>query len=918
MQKTRRWVGGTFIAVLIILFASFNTLVHFITDYQWFKELGFDQVFLTKLMTQLKIGVPLFLALTIFIFLYLRTIKKDYYKKVQTAYHGTDEKTINRIALGGAVVVSFITSATFTGNLWFELLTFLNATSFGVTDPIFGKDISFYMFQYPLIGQIYTTFISFVMLLTIITLVFYLIMMSLRRPTLFDVNDSAGEIHLRQGLNLENGKKLLHIALRQLLVLGVIFFLALGLGYYLRTFDLLYSPRGVAYGASYTDIHVTLWIYRILMGLSFLSAVLLIVGAKGKKLRLALTGPVLMIAISIVGGFIEVGVQNFIVSPDEISKERQYLEYNIQYTKMAYGLESVEEKEFAAEQDLTAQDLEENRETIDNIRINDYRPANQFYNQRQGIRPYYQFNDVDIDRYVIDGENRQVFLAAREIDISKVNEQWINRHLKYTHGYGAVLSPVNEITAEGQPRLLIQNIPPESNVEGMDIQRPEIYYGELTNHYVITNTKEKEFDYPKGDQNAEAIYAGEGGIRLNGLNKLLYALRQGSLKMLISGNITGESKILMHRNISDRVRKIAPFIHYDEDPYLVIDQGKLFWIIDGYTLSGNYPYAQPYVGEKTNYIRNAVKVVVDAYNGTTTYYLADEKDPVVQTLSKSFPQLFTSMDKMPEGIKGHIRYPQEIFDIQANVYKLYHMTNPEVFYQKEDVWEIANQLYEREEVVMESSYMIMRLPEKDKGEFVLSIPYTPKGKPNMTALLVARNDGKDYGKLVVYKLPKQKNVYGPMQIETKINQDPNISKEFSLWGQQGSTYLHGDLLTIPIKNSFIYVEPIYLKADNANSLPEVKRVIVAYGDKVAYEETLEQALNKLFGKVTETPQAPTVPVPPVEGEPQNVKELIAKASQIFNQAQEAQRLGNWADYGRYIDELKSILERLNQQETTEQ
>jgi uncharacterized membrane protein (UPF0182 family) len=387
--------------------------------------------------------------------------------------------------------------------------------------------------------------------------------------------------------------------------------------------------------------------------------------------------------------------------------------------------------------------------------------------------------------------------------------------------------------------------------------------------------------------------------------------------MLISGNVTGDSKILMYRNINDRVRKIAPFIHYDEDPYLVIDEGKMFWVIDGFTLSNNYPYAQPYVGERANYIRNAVKVVIDAYNGTTTYYLADEKDPVVQTLNKIFPQLFTSMDNMPEGIKAHMRYPQEIFDVQSDVYKLYHMTNPEVFYQKEDVWEIANQLYERKETVMESGYMIMKLPDEDQAEFILSIPYTPKGKPNMTALLVARNDGENYGKLVTYKLPKQKNIYGPMQIETKINQDPEISKEFSLWGQQGSTYLHGDLLTIPIKNSFIYVEPIYLKADNENSLPEVKRVIVAYGDKVAYEETLEQALNKIFGTVEEKPEAPTEPAPIIEGEPQNINELIVRANQAFNQAQEAQRAGNWADYGRYIDELKNILERLNQQETAE-
>lgn len=920
MEKTKKRIGILLIIGIVVLLASFNTMIRFVTDYQWFREVGYDQVFLTKLKTQLKIGIPLFLVLTIFIYFYLQTIKKDYYRKVHTVYHGLDEKVINRIALAGAAFVSFITSATFAGNLWFELLTFLHGVPFGIADPIFGRDISFYMFQYPFIGQIYSTFISFIILLTVITLVFYIAMMGLRRPTLFDVKYAPEDAKTQTGFHMENGKKLMHIALRQLLILGFIFFITLGLGYFLKIFELLYSPRGVAYGASFTDIHVTLWVYRFLTGLSFLSAILLPVGVQRKKLRVALAGPMMMIAIGILGNFVELGVQNFIVSPDEISKERQYLEYNIQYTKMAYGLENIEEKNFSADQELTAEDIKENRETIENIRINDYRPTRQFYNQRQGIRPYYQFHDVDIDRYIIDGEYRQVFLAAREIDTKKVNEQWINRHLKYTHGYGAVLSPVNRITAEGQPQLLIRNIPPESDAEGLHIQRPEIYFGELTDTYVITNTKEKEFDYPKGDENAETIYQGKGGISLKGFNKLLYALRQGSFKMLVSGNVTGESRILMYRNIHERVRKIAPFIYYDEDPYLVIDQGRLFWVIDGYTISSNYPYAQPFIGEKGNYIRNAVKVVIDAYHGTTTYYIADERDPVVQTLRKIFPQLFTSMDQMPEGIKDHIRYPQELFDIQANVYRLYHMTNPEVFYLKEDLWDIANELYERKEQVMESSYMVMKLPGMEKEEFVLSIPYTPKGKPNMTALLVARNDGENYGKLIVYKLPKQKNIYGPMQIETKINQDPNISKEFSLWGQQGSTYIHGNLLTIPIENALIYVEPIYLKADNENSLPEVKRVIVAYGDRIAYEETLEAALNKLFGTDFGKPEGPKTPAPApvIEGEPQHVRELIIKANEIFQRAQEAQRAGNWADYGKYIDELERTLERLHQLETAEE
>ncbi|TCO71022.1 hypothetical protein EV214_1239 [Marinisporobacter balticus] len=908
MRKAR----GAFVSlgVMAILFAltSFTTIINFITDYQWFQELGYEQVFLTKLMTQLKIGIPIFVVLTLLIYFYLRSIKKSYNKKIHTAYVGLSEKKINQIALGISAIVSFLASVTVCSNLWFEVLKFFNTTKFNIMDPLFKKDLSFYMFQLPFIEQVYYSLISFIVLLVIITVVFYLIMMSVKRPKLFDVNHENPETG-RAKLNAENGKQLLNIAFGQLTTLGVIFFILLGLGYVLKTYNLLYSTRGVAYGASFTDIHVTLWVYRAKIVFAFVSAVVLIMGAKARKLRLALAGPVIMIVVSILGNVAALGVQNFIVTPDEISKESKYLDYNIKYTKMAYGLDQIEEKNFSAERNLTRADLDKNKETIKNIRINDYRPTKQFYNQIQGIRQYYQFHDVDIDRYTIDGQLTQVFLSGREINEDKIKEQWINQHLKYTHGYGVALSPVNAITSQGQPDLFIKDIPPKSNIKGIGIKYPQIYFGELTNNYVVTNTDEKEFDYPSGDSNAETLYEGKAGIKLGGINKLLYAIKEGNLKLLISGNINKDSKILIYRNIKERVQKIAPFIEYDDDPYLVIDEGKLYWILDGYTISSNYPYAEPFGEGRTNYIRNSVKVVIDAYNGGTTYYVADEKDPVIKTMKKIFPQLFTSMDKMPDGMKNHVRYPQALFDIQANVYKVYHMADTEVFYQQEDLWDIANEIYERETQVMESNYFVMRLPDEKKEEFLLTIPYTPKNKPNMTAILMARNDGKNYGKLVIYKMPKQKNVYGPMQIESKIDQDTTISKEFSLWGQKGSTYMRGNLLTIPIENSLLYIEPIYLKADNENSLPEVKRVVVAYGDKIAYEETLEKALDNLFGGV----QKPEVIIPQ-EGvsEPINAKGMIQRANQLFNQAQMAQRNGKWADYGKYIGELKTVLEKLNQ------
>lgn len=906
-----RGIISTVITILILFLIFSSTIVNFVTDYLWFKDIGFDEVFLTKLMTQLKTGIPIFIILTAVIYLYLQSIKKDYYKKVDSGVISISEKRINQVTLVGSVIVSLMASSAFAGGTWYELLRFFNSTSFNVMDPLFNNDVSFYIFKLPFIEKLYYLLSGFVFMMAVLTLVFYMFMMSVRRPTIFDINREPQQVGRKPiRIDYDTIKSLIHIAFRQLTVLAVIFFLIQAVGSFLKTYSILYSQNGVVYGAGFTDVHVSLWLYRVMMVVSVVSAILLLIGAKTKNIRLALTGPVLMIAISILGNLAAAGVQNFIVSPNEISREAPYLEENIKYTKLAYGLDDIEEREFPAEENLTREDLEANKETIDNIRVNDYRPTTQFYNQRQGIRLYYRFNDVDIDRYMIDGKYTQVFLGAREIDYTKINPQWINQHLKYTHGYGVALSPVNSVTSEGQPNLLIRDIPPKSYVDSIKVDEPRVYYGELTNNYVITNTREMEFDYPSGDANVENIYDGEGGIKLNGINRLLFAIKERSLRMLISGDINAESKILLYRNINERVNKIAPFLDYDEDPYLVINEGKLYWILDAYTVSGNFPYAEPYMTDNRNYIRNSVKVVIDAYNGDVTYYAVDDTDPLLKTIDKVFPQLLTPMDEMPEGLKAHIRYPLALFNIQSEVYRVYHMTDVEVFYQEEDLWDISNEIYENSQQQMEPNYFIMKLPNEEKEEFVLSIPYTPRGKPNMTALFVARNDGENYGKLTIFKLPKQKNIYGPMQIESRIDQDTEISKEFSLWGQQGSSYIRGNVLTIPIEDSLIYVEPVYLRAANENSLPEVKRVIVAYGDRIAYEETLDEALISLFGETEEEEELPEVPM---EGDmPDNMRDLINRANDIFNSAQEAQRAGNWGVYGDNINELQRILERLNQ------
>lgn len=913
MKKTRLLLWLV-IAIVPIAIAFFGTFLNFITDYLWFKELGYTQVYLTKLFTQLKIAIPVFVILSILLYTYLRTIKKDYYKKVDVANSKVNEKKINLIALGASAGISLLITLALSTNMWFDILRFFNSTSFNILDPIFNQDLSFYIFQLPFISQIYSLLIMFIIILVIMTVVFYLFLMSVRRPRLREVSEEENPYDniFRRGLDKENGKELLLIALRQLTVLGFLFFIILGAGYYLKQYDLLYSVRGVAYGASYTDIHVTLWVYRVMIVLSLLSAFLFAIGLKAKKFKLALAGPVLMIVVSIVGNIGALAIQNLVVAPDEISKESEYLGYNIEYTQLAYGLSEISEKEFPVEMNLTSEDIDKNVQTIENIRINDYGPTTQFYNQKQGIRQYYKFNDVDIDRYMVNGKYTQTFIGVREIDETQLAQSWINQHLVYTHGYGIALSPVNSVTATGQPELLVQNLPPRSQVEEIELTRPEVYFGELTNNYIITNTEEAEFDYPSGDDNAETFYEGTAGIKLNGANRLLFAIKERSMKLFVSSNLGSDSKILMYRNIHERIRKIAPFLQFDKDPYIVTSEGKLYWIMDAYSTSANYPYAEPYMDSRTNYIRNSVKVVVDAYNGDVTFYLVDETDPVAETLGKIFPELLTPISEMPDDLKLHLRYPQTLFNIQAEVYRVYHVNNTTVFYQGEDRWDIGNQIYGNQTVSMDSIYTVMKLPDQDEEEFILSVPYTPRSKPNMAGLLVARNDGENYGELLIYKLPKQVSVYGPMQVESRIDQDTEISKEFSLWGQQGSSYIRGNVLTIPIENSLIFVEPIYLQADNENSLPEVKRVIVVYGDRIAYKPTLKEALESLFGE-TEVPGPPTgegeVPAPGQVGVT-DVNQLILLANQAFQKAQEAQQNGNWTNYGIYLNELQSYLDQL--------
>ncbi len=956
MEKKKRGSKARWIILAIIVFlALVFALVGFITDFLWFRELGYVSVFFTKLLTQIKIGVPVFVVVGFLVYIYLKLLKKGYYKKVESL-DAPNEKTMNIISWVLAGIFACVATYFCVSDLWYKWLNFTKSTDFDVSDPLYNNDISLYVFKLPFIKEVNGIIIALAVAFIIITLIYYAMLLSMRKPVVFEDADTgdfdeepsqqssgfAGFENMGGGLggmfekfagsfngkghvnrprrkkkqfDSDNFSQLLHIASKQLIVVGVIFFVMLAVDFFLKQYDLLYNHTGAVYGAGYTDVTVTLWMYRVLAGLSLLGAVGFMIGISKRKLKTMAIVPVIMILVGIVGTGGAMLVQNYVVSPDELNKESKYLERNIEYTQYAYGVDNVTSKAFAVSNDLDNEDINNNPETITNIRINDYSPANKFYNQTQAIRTYYNFNDVFVDRYYVNGEYTQTFLAAREVDIdgSKISDTWLNRHIKYTHGYGVTLSRVDKVTSSGQPDVLVGDIPPNSSVEEIQIDNPAIYFGQLTNDYILVGTDEEEFDYPGDEANQYTKYSGDAGIKMNFANRCLFSVRERSLKLLVSSNITSDSKIVINRNITSRVKKIMPYLTYDTSPYMVTANGNLYWIYDAYTTTSRYPYSEPYSEQSsTNYIRNSVKVVIDAYNGDTSYYVVDETDPIARTLQKIYPKLFKDFDEMDEGVKAHVRYPNKMFDIQATIYERYHMNDVNAFYQNEDIWSIANEIYGQEEQEMTPNYYILKLPGEKETEFVNSIPYTPKGKRNMTSLLIARNDGDNYGQLVLYKFPKSKAVYGPMQIEALIDQNPEISKEFALWSSAGTSYSRGNLFVIPIEDSLLYVEPVYLEA-NKESIPEVKRVIVAFNDQIAYESTLTEALESLFGETDiSSGQTGEASSNNADDGQMSQTELIEAAAAAYDNAQAAMKEGDWEGYGKYLDELEKYLNKLQE------
>lgn len=945
----KRKLLSLIIMLIVVITALFVMLVGFLTDWLWFKDLGYTSVFWKKLVTEIEIGVPVFILVSLLMRFYLNNLKKGYFRSVES-HEIPDAKRLNRISWGLSVVFGLVVSVFVSSRTWLDCLKYLNSTNFNLKDPLFHLDISFYIFKLEYLTKINTIVLGVIIGMVLITLLYYSILLTVRTPDFFEREDEedidaaeeeeeeqayeepnpyAGtpfEKYYRQhsggfqpkkkksrrtfDLNRGNVKGLLNIASGKLTILGVIFYLMLAVDFLLRQFNLLHTHTGVVYGAGFTDVNITLWVYRIVAALAILGAITLVVHMKKHELKKLLRVPEAMIAVLVVGTVGAMLVQNLIVSPDEINKESKYLKNNIEFTRHAYGINNIKVESFSADNTLSSSDIAENKETLSNVRINDYEPVKQYYNQTQSIRQYYHFNDVDIDRYLSNGVPQQTYLSAREIDEEKISDTWLNRHLKYTHGYGVAVSQVNAVTSSGQPDVIVGNIPPESYNDVVKIDRPEIYFGEKTDDYIIVNTKEQEFDYPDGSENQYTEYEGNSGVKLNFLNRLLYTLREGSIKILVSGNITSNSRIIYERNVVQRVKKIMPYLNYEEDPYMFVNDGKLYWMLDAYTTSSYYPYSEPYsekVGS-SNYIRNSIKVVIDAYNGDVDFYVVDDEDPIAKTYQKVYPELFKSMDKMPEGVSEHMRYPNTLFKIQASVYTKYHMGEPKVFYQKEDLWDIAHQIYGTEEVEMEPSYYVFKLPDNDNAEFINMVPFTPKSKQNMTAIMMARNDGDHYGEIVVYTMPKSKTVYGPMQIEAQIDQNPEISKEFSLWNSSGSKYNRGDLFVIPVGSSLLYVEPVYLEASN-EAIPEVKRVIIAYGDRIAYESTFADALNSLFGDSYEGGTSGSQGNSESSGSTSQ-KDLIRMANEAYENAVNAQKAGDWKKYGEYLKQLEKYLNQL--------
>ena len=931
---------GIFIVILFWL------IVAIVPDWLWFENLRYSSVFWTMLLSKFGFGAAVWFVFVLILFFNLYVANRlsqgsgpGMAFKADGGYFarlGLSGKSTSLLFIAFILLISLVIASKGSYQ-WDMFLRYLYQQPFGNTDPIFSKDIGFYVFSLPFYLFIQNGLLIVFILVGLLTMGWYLKEGALQ---------VIGDFTPAEGSPISVPKVTIALkAKKHLIFLAGIVVLLLAWGYHLKIYKLLYSTQGPAFGASYTDVHIKVWAFWVLIAFSLGLAVVFFLNVVKPRAKVIMIGAGVWVgAVVLFATILPTMVQKLVVKPNELAKESPYIAYNIDYTRKAYNLNKIQEVDFPVSDTLSAEDIGEHNVTIQNIRIWDERPLLQTYRQIQSIRLYYDFNNVDVDRYLIDNQLRQVTLAARELVVNQLPPQantWVNKHLIYTHGYGLALSPVNEVTREGLPNLLIKDLPPSFDAD-LKVERPEIYYGEKTDEYVLVKTKTKEFDYPKGDKNVYTTYQGTGGVHIKSFpRRVLFALGFLDPQILFTTYLSPESRIMYDRQITKRVGSIAPFLDYDGDPYLVVSEGKLYWIQDAYTTSNMYPYSRrssKYLkNKKLNYIRNSVKVTIDAYNGNVRFYIVDETDPLIKTYSSIFPDLFKPFDEMPSDLKKHIRYPKDLFEIQVGAYTTYHMEDVQVFYNQEDLWQIPDEIYGDARQAMKPYYIIMKLPGEDKEEFLLMLPFTPSKKDNMIGWLSARSDLPNYGNLLVYKLPKEKLVYGPMQIEARVDQQTEISRELSLWGQGGSRVIRGNLLAIPISDSFIYVEPVYLEAkqeesetpsttaskpspfrksqrggagvsqlvdkSRSASLPELKRVIVAFSNRLVMAENLDTALRSVLEERI-YPEEVVSPLIPQTLGADNLGEL---AMQHYNKAKDYLRQGNWAGYGNELENLEKVL-----------
>ncbi len=876
------------IAIIILVFVI-RFLISLKLDWTWFYALGYSSVFWRTFWAKLQIGGSIFLAAFVLnalnIYIVYRISKKPFRLL---------------IALPVALVAALIVSGN-SSDLWLAILRYFHAVPFGITDPQYQLDIGFYVFSLPVFWLVYRLITTWLVVNAVTAVILYLLLLSR------GVEVTSQDVTTRILSGVEKAG-FTHI--------GLLIGLALAwqaVQFKLSTYELLYSQAGSVIGAGAADIGARLPAYYIMMVLSLLFGLVIMISFR-RRLKLAMLAIAGFLAAAVLISGIYPGLyQKFVVDPDELGRETPYLERNIEYTRLAYGLDKLTEVEYPVG-DISAKDISANRDIIDNIRLLDHRETMNTYAQQQEIRSYYDFVDVDSDRYMIDGKLTQVMLSGRELNQDSLPEQartFNNLMFKYTHGFGVAMSPANAITDTGLPKYLIQDIPPQSSV--FQIKEPRIYFGEATKSNVIVNTGLKEFDYPVGDNNQEYLYEGKKGIPMTFLNKALLSIRDMQLKYMLSDYIKPESQYLETRSIRDRVQRIAPFLIYDNDPYLVIgEDGKFYYLLDAYTFTDLYPYSDSYDDAgSVNYMRNSVKITMDAYSGEVGFYLFDENDPIIKTYNSIYPGLFKKAGEMPEDLRSHVRYPEDLFTVQSLMLRDYHMGNPTVFYNREDRWEFAQENYSGKQIDQVPYFSIISLPGDKTPEFVFMRAFTPARKQNMVGWLAGRSDGENYGKLLLYKFPKGLQIPGTIQVESLIDQDPVISGQLTLWGSGGSNIVRGNLLVYPISGSLLYVEPLYIEAEQ-NKFPQLKKIFVFYKDKIVMEDSLEAALTKLFGGGTITQQNPAGEQVSVDD---TVKTLIDRLATLYNEGKEKLKAGDWAGYGQIQKDMDNIIKALEEKNT---